>query len=39
MILCSHRKMLGAAPGAAIWRAAQPFVDADKLVFIDETGA
>lgn len=22
-----------------IWRAAQPFVDADKLVFIDETGA
>jgi transposase len=22
-----------------IWRAAQPFIDADKLVFIDETGA
>src|SRR3954468_15212784 len=22
-----------------IWRAAQPFVDADKVVFIDETGA
>jgi transposase len=24
---------------ADIWRAAQPFIDADKLVFIDETGA
>jgi hypothetical protein len=22
-----------------IWQAARPFVDADKLVFIDETGA
>lgn len=44
---CRLKKTLRAAeqdrPDVAarrrIWRAAQPFVDADKLVFIDETGA
>jgi DDE superfamily endonuclease len=44
---CHLKKTLHAAeqdrPDVAarrrIWRAAQPFVDADKLVFIDETGA